>query len=324
MSQENEGGLKKSDENDAAVRSLTSSSSSYVKGAFCLVFSAFNFALMAALAHLAGDLPFTEKAFFRNIVAAFVTIFVLLAARRKAKAGAGTGGLGLPKGALKFLILRGLCGSAGIFGNFYALDRIPIADAAILNKMSPFFAVIFSFFLMGEKISVLPFLATVGAFCGSLFVIKPGASALHSLPALTGFLGGMGAGFAYACVRKLGTLKVKGPLVIAFFSCFSCALCLPFMILNFTPPTAFQFLCLMGAGAAGCLGQFGITYAYFFAPAREISIYDYSQIIFSSILGFVMFSQMPDCLSWIGYGIIVLMAALVFVYNNRMYGKTRT
>ena len=111
----------------------------FFKGAACLVFSAFNFALMAALAHLAGDIPFTEKAFFRNIVAVFVTLFMLLKSRER---------LAIPKGALKFLILRGLCGSAGIFGNFYALDRIPIADAAILNKMSPFFAVVFSLFLL--------------------------------------------------------------------------------------------------------------------------------------------------------------------------------
>ncbi|MBO7123562.1 MAG: DMT family transporter [Treponema sp.] len=285
-------------------------SSSYIKGAACLVFSAFNFALMAALAHLAGDVPFVEKAFFRNIVAVFVTLFILIKNRSDVH---------VPQGALKFLILRGLCGSAGIFGNFYALDRIPIADAAILNKMSPFFAVVFSLFLIGEKIKAVPMAATIGAFLGALFVIKPGAAAVHSLPALAGFLGGMGAGFAYACVRKLGSMKTPGALVIAFFSCFSCALCLPFMLVSFKTPAAWQLLCLLGAGVAGCLGQFGITYAYFFAPARDISIYDYSQIIFSSLLGFVMFNQIPDALSWIGYAVIVLMAAIVFVYNKKCH-----
>ena len=282
----------------------------FFKGAACLVFSAFNFALMAALAHLAGDIPFTEKAFFRNAVAVVVTLFMLFKSRER---------ISIPKGAGKFLILRGLCGSAGIFGNFYALDRIPIADAAILNKMSPFFAVVFSLFVVGEKIKAVPMAATIGAFLGALFVIKPGASAVHSLPALAGFLGGMGAGFAYACVRKLGSMKVKGALVIAFFSCFSCALCLPFMLLNFVAPSAWQLLCLLGAGVAGCLGQFGITYAYFFAPPRDISIFDYSQIIFSSLLGFVMFAQIPDALSWIGYAVIIFMAAIVFVYNKRKF-----
>lgn len=310
--------------------------SSYIKGAACLVFSAFGFALMAALAHLAGDVPFVEKAFFRNIVAVFVTLFVLARDRARSKAlqdqndgdskasqDQNAGEPLIPKGALKFLILRGLCGSAGIFGNFYALDRIPIADAAMLNKVAPFFAVVFSFFLMGERIAPLPLAAIIGAFCGALFIIKPGASSLHSLPALAGFLGGMGAGFAYACVRKLGSLKVKGALVIAFFSCFSCALCLPFMLLDFHAPTAAQLLILIGTGVAGCMGQFGITYAYFFAPPRDISIFDYSQIIFSSLLGFVMFNQIPDALSWVGYAVIVLMAAIVFVYNKRQSLETK-
>ena len=69
------------------------------------------------------------------------------------------------------------------------------------------------------------------------------------------------------------------------------------------------------------MGQFGITYAYFFAPARDISIFDYSQIIFSSLLGLLMFNQIPDALSWIGYAVIILMAAIVFVYNRRQYEK---
>ena len=193
----------------------------------------------------------------------------------------------------------------------------------MLNKVAPFFAVVFSFFLMGERIAPLPLAAIIGAFCGALFIIKPGASSLHSLPALAGFLGGMGAGFAYACVRKLGSLKVKGALVIAFFSCFSCALCLPFMLLDFHAPTAAQLLILIGTGVAGCMGQFGITYAYFFAPPRDISIFDYSQIIFSSLLGFVMFNQIPDALSWVGYAVIVLMAAIVFVYNKRQSLETK-
>ncbi|MCR5047087.1 MAG: DMT family transporter [Treponema sp.] len=282
----------------------------FIKGALCIVFSAFNFALMAALARLAGDVPFGEKAFFRNLVAVFVMGFLLFKNRAK---------INFPKGALKFLLLRSTAGSIGILGNFYALDRIPIADAGILNKMSPFFAVIFSLLLLGEKIAFVPMLSTIGAFLGAVFVIKPGASLMHSLPALAGFLGGMGAGFAYTCVRKLGEMKTSGELVIAFFSLFSCLLCLPFMLFDFCPLSTGQLLALLGAGVAGCLGQFGITYAYFFAPARDISIFDYSQIIFSSFLGFVMFNQIPDALSWIGYAIIASMALVVFIYNKRKF-----
>ncbi|MBO7135255.1 MAG: EamA family transporter, partial [Spirochaetaceae bacterium] len=62
-----------------------------------------------------------------------------------------------------------------------------------------------------------------------------------------------------------------------------------------------QFLCLCGAGVCAAGGQFSITAAYYHAPARDISIYDYSQIIFSTLLGLIFFGQLPDIWSVIGY-----------------------
>ncbi len=285
-----------------------------VKGILWLVFSAFCFAVMAALAHAAGDLPFTQKAFFRNFIALVCMVSVIWRGRKS---------LNIPDRAFKYLILRAVCGSLGIFGNFYALDRIPIADSSILNKMSPFFAILFSLIVVGEKIRLVPFLATMGAFVGSVFIIKPSANILSSLPALAGFLGGMGAGFAYACVRKLGQMRTSGTVIILFFSAFSCALCLPFMIIDFTPMTVRQVIILLGCGLFGLGGQFGITYAYYNAPARDISIFDYSQIIFAASLGWIMFRQVPDIYSWIGYSIIIFMAVIVFVYNRKQFAEKK-
>ena len=78
-----------------------------------------------------------------------------------------------------------------------------------------------------------------------------------------------------------------------------------------------QLILLLLAGASAAGGQFSITAAYAHAPAREISVYDYSQIIFSAILGFLIFGQVPDIYSWIGYVIIIFMAILMYLYNNR-------
>ena len=75
---------------------------------------------------------------------------------------------------------------------------------------------------------------------------------------------------------------------------------------------------LLGAGLAATGGQFSITAAYSNAPAREISVYDYSQIIFATMLGFFFLGEMPDVYSVIGYIIICAMAVLTFVYNNKL------
>lgn len=105
-------------------------------------------------------------------------------------------------------------------------------------------------------------------------------------------------------------------MIVAYFSGFSCLFTLPFLILDFHPMTIFQILCLLGAGAGAAGGQFAITAAYTHAPAREISVYDYSQLIFTTILGYFLFGDIPDSWSFLGYFIIIAMAVLVFLYNN--------
>ena len=77
-----------------------------------------------------------------------------------------------------------------------------------------------------------------------------------------------------------------------------------------------MYLLLVGLCAAG--GQFAITAAYSFAPSREISIYDYSNIIFTAIEGYLFLGkQIPDALSVVGYATIMLMAVWMFIYNNK-------
>ena len=66
-----------------------------------------------------------------------------------------------------------------------------------------------------------------------------------------------------------------------------------------------QLLFLLGAGLAATGGQLSITAAYTYAPAKEISVYDYTQVIFAALWGFLFFGQIPDVLSVIGYVIII-------------------
>ncbi|MEZ3470780.1 MAG: EamA family transporter, partial [Schaedlerella sp.] len=91
----------------------------------------------------------------------------------------------------------------------------------------------------------------------------------------------------------------------------------PYLLFGFCPMSAAQLLCLLLAGLSAAGGQFAITAAYFHAPAKEISVYDYSQILFSAVLGFFVFGQIPDVLSWTGYVIICSMAAAMFFYNRK-------
>lgn len=278
------------------------------KGIICIVFSAFCFALMNVFIRLSGDLPSMQKSFFRNLVA----FFFALAVMKKNHVGFSGN-----RKNLILLVLRSSFGLMGVLANFYAVDHLMLADASMLNKMSPFFAILFSFLILGEKISLPQMTAVVGAFLGSLLILRPTGQNVSFFPAMIGLLGGLGAGIAYTFVRMLGTRGEKGPFIVCFFSGFSTLALLPVMLFGRTPMTIMQLLSLLGAGLAATGGQFGITMAYCYAPAREISVYDYSQILFSAALGFFLFGQIPDVWSWLGYGVICAMAIWMFLHQKR-------
>lgn len=282
------------------------------KGIIYIIISAFCFALMNMFVRLSGDIPSIQKSFFRNLVAFIFAAIILWKERIPFK---------VEKGSWKYLLMRSTFGTIGILGNFYAVDHLVLADASMLNKMSPFFAIVFSYLLLKEKVTPFQAFAVVGAFIGSLFIIKPTFMNMNLVPSLVGFCGGIGAGAAYTMVRKLGEQGVKGPLIVCFFSGFSCLVTLPFLILGFQGMELWQVGTLLLAGLSASGGQFAITAAYCHAPAREISVYDYSQIIFSAALGFFVFGQVPDLFSWLGYFIICAMAIAMFIYNNRRSTK---
>ena len=284
--------------------------SNKTKGILCILLSAFCFSGMSSFINLSGDLPTPQKVFFRNLVALFIASFILLSRHEKIRPA---------KGCLKYHLLRSSLGLAGVFGNFYATTHMShTADAAMLNKMSPFFTLIFSAIFLREKVKPKQALAIIGAFIGAMFVIKPSFSNVELLPSLAGFAGGIGAGAAYTCVRHMGNKGENGHFTVFFFSAFSVAVTAPYLIFFYQPMTTRQFVFLILVGVCAAGGQYGITAAYTFAPSREISVYDYSNIIFTAIEGyFFLGHQIPDLLSVVGYFVICLMAVWMFFYNKK-------
>lgn len=278
------------------------------KGILYVITAAFGFSMMSVFVHLSGDLPSFQKAFFRNF-AAFIVVTLIMLKKRISFVP--------KKSSIPSLIGRSFFGTMGLVCNFYAIDRLVLADANMLNKLSPFFAIIFSVFLLGEKPSLAQVLGVLTAFAGSILIIKPSLSGYVSFPALIGALGGLGAGMAYTFVRRLGKNGENSFVIIFFFSAFSCLVCLPFMIMNPAAMSLKSLLCLCGAGVSACIGQFGITRAYIFAPAKEISVYDYSQVLFAAFFGFLFFGQLPDALSVLGYILICGAGITMFFINNR-------
>ena len=281
------------------------------KGIFFIIMSAFGFAMMSAFVKLSGDLPSLQKTFFRNIVSVAVAASMIIKNK-----GIFFG----KKENQKLLILRSTLGTLGILFNFYAIDKLVLSDANMLNKLSPFFSIIFATIFLKEKMKprqgLVVSMACTGAFIGSLFIIKPSFN-LETIPALIGLLGGISAAGAYTCERGLGNKEKPGTIVF-YFSFFSSMVTFPLMLGVYKPMSIQQLSYLLLAGVFASLGQFGITLAYKFAPAKEISIFDYTNIIFSALISLVLFGVLPDWVSVIGYVIIFLSSFSIFTFNKKL------
>ena len=280
-----------------------------LKGIFCIIIAGFGFALMSLFVKLSGDLPSIQKGFFRNIIAVFISSIPLIKHWKV---------INTPRNNTGWLVLisRSVFGTIGLVLNFYAISHISLADSSIIQKLSPFIIIILSYIFFKEEMTRFQVFAIIIAFIGITLIIKPSGNNIISMGALAALSGALCAGIAYTCVRYLGTHNISGEFIIFFFSSLSSLMLLPYLILDYRTMTYFQLLMLLLAGISATIGQYGVTFAYKFAAAKNISVFDYSQVLFSGIFGYMFFGEFPDFQSLIGY-IIVISVGIVLVLRSK-------
>ena len=280
-----------------------------LKGIFCIIIAGFGFALMSLFVKLSGDLPSMQKGFFRNIIAVFISSIPLIKHWKV---------INTPRNNTGWLVLisRSVFGTIGLVLNFYAISHISLADSSIIQKLSPFIIIILSYIFFKEEMTRFQVFAIIIAFIGIILIIKPSGNDIISMGALAALLGALCAGIAYTCVRYLGTHNISGEFIIFFFSSLSSLMLLPYLILDYRTMTYFQLLMLLLAGISATIGQYGVTFAYKFAAAKNISVFDYSQVLFSGIFGYMFFGEFPDFQSLIGY-VIVISVGIVLVLRSK-------
>ncbi len=274
------------------------------KGIIFILLSSFFFALMAALVKSVPNVPLAQKIFFRNIMGVIIMGFII---KKKNKSFFGSN--------IKLLVLRASFGLLGVMAYFYSLSKLPLSDAVLLNKMSPFFVLILSVIFLKEKIHKLQIYALIVAVIGTVFIIKPQFD-ITIIPYIIGLSASVFAGSAYVIIRELR--NYASPETIVFFFClFSSVISSPFMLAgHYTPMDITTLIILLLLGLSATTAQFLMTYAYKFAPASKLTIYSYANIIFSTIFGIILWKEYPDVFSVFGGILIVLGGYLNYLSNN--------
>lgn len=277
-------------------------SKNYKIGISMMLASSFSFAVLRLVVKLTIAIPVLELLIFQYLPVILVAPFAI---RSK-------GLLFFGKNKL-YLFFRGFFGFLGGMLLIYAIKNLSLADSSAISQLQPFFIILFSCFLLREKIFKQQWGILLFAFLGALLIIKPGFN-LNILPAVIGVMASIFTGLAHTFVRALR--ETEHPIVIVNYHAYFSSL-VSFLILffgnNFVLPERSQILALISLGTLTFLGQITLTNAYRHAPSRIISVYAYSQVALSIIFGYLFFMEVPDLSSIIGIFIIVIGGALNFI-----------
>ncbi|MBQ3422196.1 MAG: DMT family transporter [Romboutsia sp.] len=236
-----------------------------LKSIIYMVIASILFTTLNLFGKLSTEISLYMKSFISNVTALLIISTVII----KNKISF-TGN----KKNLKYLLIRGICGALASFSLFYTLDHLILSDSTLLSKLGPFFATIFGFIVLKDKVEKRQIIFLLIIFIGALFVIKPNLS-IEIFPAFIGLLGAAFAGLAFSMIRKIG--NAESNFTIIFYNIFiSILTSIPFIINEkdiflHTSNIVYMFL----GGLCISFGQIFLTLAYKNAPACNIAMYDY-------------------------------------------------
>jgi len=237
--------------------------------------------LAVKLVPVDSGIPTSEKLVARGLVAAVFT-FILLKKRKESLVSARPW----------LLFLRSALGTIGMVLYFTALEKLPLADTVTINKLSPFFVLLFSWLFLKEKLKRIQIIAIFIAFSGVALVAHPDEMSISNA-VIFALASAVFAGAAYTTLRALR--KYDSPLRVVFwFSLFSVVAFLPKTISGGVMPTGTTILPLLGIGIAGVLGQVLMTAAYRYAPGGKVAVYGYLSVVFSVIWQISVFGNIPS------------------------------
>ena len=250
-----------------------------------------------------AGLPGEVLVFFRNLFGALMLLPLLR-----------LGGVGLRTPVFHLHLLRALFGVGALYGYFYVLARIPLGEAVLLTFSAPLFIPFLARLALGEPIGTRAVGAAGLGFVGLLLILKPGTG-LFRPEVLIGVLSGTCAAAAMVCVRQLGRHREPATRVVFYFAVLgSLVSALPLPWTWRTPePAAWPVLVAIGALASA--GQYLLTRGYACAPAGQVGPFSYFSVLFSTLLGWLLWNELPDALS--GVGALLVIAAGVTALRER-------
>lgn len=290
---------------------LSSFNSTFPLGVRYMVLSALGFALMSASVKYVSvhGIPLFE------IVAARALVSLLISYLDVKRKGLSVWGNNKP-----LLFTRGVVGTMALICVYYAVTSLPLAEATILQYVHPVFTALLAVLLLKERVQPATLVCIGLCLLGVLTMVYPSfdANSLTQLPMFSVFialLGAFGSSIAYVIVRKLSNTE-DSSVIIFYFPLVALPVSAILIGDDFVVPDIGLMVMLVLVGIFTQIGQFGLTKAMQTQTAGNASAYSYVQIVFSALLGVLLFNEVPSIWTLLGGGLIV-MGALINLFGPK-------
>jgi drug/metabolite transporter (DMT)-like permease len=269
------------------------------RGAALLVVAALLFACAgAAVKQVSGSVSTEMVVFFRSALSLLPLLPFFLRA----------GVRGLATRCFHLHLVRALAGLTAMYCFFHAIARLHLAEAVVLNYSAPLFIPFVAHFWLRERVAPTVVWAAAIGFAGILLILKPGAD-LVSPAAVVGLAGGMLAALAFVGIRRLAEYEPTTRIVF-YFSVVSTAVSAVPLAWVWQPPPASAWGLLLLIGLFAGAGQMAMTNAYAYAPAARIGPFSYATVVFAAVLGWMLWTEIPDALSFSGAALVCVAGVL--------------
>jgi drug/metabolite transporter (DMT)-like permease len=205
---------------------------------------------------------------------------------------------------------------------FYGFATLPLAEVTALGFTMPLFLTILSVPLLGEKVGIRRGGAVVVGFLGVLLILRPGASAVPLIPALIVVFGAVCWAMAMIAIRRMGEVGESNVTIVAWFSIGGTVLAGLLAIPVWVTPTLWELAMLVGVGLTSAVAQLLMTDAYRRGEPTIVAPFEYSGILWTSLIGLMVFGEEPSPTMFAGVAVLVA-CGLYILHREVKLGKRR-
>ncbi len=271
-----------------------------VAGVLWMLLTGANFvAVTAIVKHVGSGVPAPQAAFLRYVLG-LVFLLPMIGPMRRAR---------LDRRALTLFSVRGVVHSLGVMSWFYAMTKIPIAEVTAMNYLSPVYVTLGAALFLGERLALRRVMAVVVALIGVVIILRPGFREVSS-----GHIAMLGTAVLFAAsylIAKRMADLVSPAVVVGMLSVTVTIGLAPFAWAVWVTPTLLDVMWLFLVAGFATAGHFTMTMAFRAAPMTVTQPVSFLQLVWATLLGWLVFAEAIDI--WVVTGGLIILAAVSFI-----------